>query len=281
MSARLLLSGALLCGALALPARADDERPLRGDLLHGQKLYQKATGKQAPRVDGAWLNQYPDGQALKALATGRAGFPRIKTSNALDRWDVLAYLRQSNADVSALLPDATHMLLSQGELDQYAKERLKDRARLSLGSGDEKGRVFPLFTLEGNAAEGSLVRVPEKDHKRRDKLKPSLKAGYVLFIPLRGVRGGGYEAAVVIDGDINITAIEVRAPDGTVPPDLNQAARRFVGKGGRGKYDALKAPGAGKAMQELSKPLSDGFLLAAEHVYMYEVAERDYFAFDE
>jgi hypothetical protein len=274
-----LLTASLLSLTLALPARAD-ERPLRGDLLHGQKLYQEDSGQKTPKVDGAWLNQYPDDQILKALEEGKAGFPRLKSKNALDAWDVLAYLRSANADVSQLVPSATHMLLSEGELDQYAKERLKDKARLSLGAGSDKGRVFPLFAVEG-AAGSEPVRILEKDHKNRDKLKPSLKAGYVLFVPLTSMRGGGYEAAVAIDRDIVITAVEVRGPDGTVPNDLNQAARRFVGKGGRGKYDALKAPGAGKAVQELTKPLSDGFLLGVEHIYMYEVKERDYFAFGE
>ena len=47
------------------------------------------------------------------------------------------------------------------------------------------------------------------------------------------------------------------------------------------QYAALKAGGAGKAIAELERPLSDAFLLAAEAVYMFEVVERDYFAFDD
>ena len=82
-----------------------------------------------------------------------------------------------------------------------------------------------------------------------------------------------------ISKDMQITAIEVRGPDGDAPDDLNQAAKRYVGKGARGKYTALKAPGAGRAMNDLKRPLSDAFLLAAERIYMYEVQERDYFAF--
>ena len=79
---------------------------------------------------------------------------------------------------------------------------------------------------------------------------------------------------------MKITAAVVRTPAGDAPADLNQAAQRFVGKGARGKYDALKAGGAGKAISELTEPLSDACLAAAEAVYMFEVDERDYFAFD-
>ena len=32
-------------------------------------------------------------------------------------------------------------------------------------------------------------------------------------------------------------------------------------------------------MNDLKRPLSDAFLLAAERIYMYEVVERDLFAF--
>ena len=47
-----------------------------------------------------------------------------------------------------------------------------------------------------------------------------------------------------------------------------------------GKYEALKPGGGPKVLAELQDPLSDAYLLAAEAVYMYEVDERDYFAFD-
>lgn len=141
--------------------------------------------------------------------------------------------------------------------------------------------MFALFQVESDDDASDLTRVVEKDFKRRDVLKPDKKVGYVVFMPLKGLRDGGYEAAIALSPDIEIVAVEVRAPDGTAPDDLNQAAKRFVGRGGRAKYQPLKAPGAGKAMRDLEKPLSDAFLLAAERVYMYEIKERDYFAFDE
>lgn len=274
------LASTALALVIALPVAAQDDRPLVGDPYNGAKLYKKAAGSKSAKVDGAWLNRFDDVTALKGLRSGKSGFPRIQGDNDLDRWDVLAYLRGNNADLRALLPDASHVLLSSGELDQHAEDRLKDSAGVKVSSGDEKGDVFALFALE-KAQSDDLTRVIEKDHKHRDQLKPDKKVGYVVFMPLKGLRGGGYEAAIALSPDIEILAVEVRAPDGSAPDDLNQAAKRFVGRGGRGKYQALKAPGAGQAMRQLEKPLSDAFLLGAERVYMYEVKERDYFAFDE
>lgn len=276
---RALAGCSLLLALLAGPALADDEAVLVGDPFHGARLFKKAAGSEVAKVDGAWLNRFDDGTAIKQLATGKNGFPRIKGDNELNRWDVLAYLRGRNADLETLVPGASHALLSSGELDQHAEDRLKDRAGVKAAAGDKDGAVFVLFDLDGDKAS-DLARVSEKDNKRRDKLKPDQKVGYVVFMPLRGLRGGGHEAAIALNVDMEITAVEVRAPDGTAPDDLNQAAKRFVGRGGRAKYQALKAAGAGKAMRELEKPLSDAFLVGAERIYMFEVKERDYFAFD-
>jgi hypothetical protein len=269
----------LLSCALAAPALADGERPLLGDPVNGAKLYKKASGDASPRVDGAWINKYGDSQAMTGLAKGKAGFPKVKGDNALDRWDVLAFLRGANANVLDLMPGSTHMLLSKAELDQYALERLTDQARIKVPDDMKKGHVYVFFTT--GEAKGDIRRVREKNARVRDELKPKSKSGYVVFMPLPGVRKGGHEVAFGINPDMQITTIEVRGPNGEAPADLNQAAKRYVGKGARGKYDAIKAPGAGRAMSELKKPLSEAFLLAAERIYMYEVKEREYFAFDE
>jgi hypothetical protein len=122
--------------------------------------------------------------------------------------------------------------------------------------------------------------VTPRETKRRDVLKKDKKQGYAVFVPLGGFKGGGYEAAFAIDKDMKITHVVIRDSKGREPDVLNQAAARFVGKGARGRYDELRAGGAGKAISELQTPLSQAYLLAAEAIYMFEVDERDYFAFD-
>ncbi len=259
---------------LAAVATAVDERPLVGDVQHGEKLVKEA-GVIDVKVDGAWLNQFSDEVAVQKLKSGKDGFPRIKAKNVLDLYDALAYLRSKNADLRDFVGDADHVLVAKGKLDENAVLRLKERGGMSV-DGDASVQVFALYKVGG----GGLRYVSEKDSKTRDKLKKNTKVGYVVFVPLQ-MKKGGYEAAFFVDKDIHLKDVEVRAPDGSAPADLNQAADRFVGKGARGQYDGLKAGGAGKAVGELSKPLSDAFLLGMEGVYMYEVAERDYFAFDD
>ena len=161
------------------------------------------------------------------------------------------------------------------KLDEHAQKRLTDQAKISSSAVETERRVFGLYKT---GSEG-LAFVGPKETKKRDKLKKDTKVGYVVFLPIPGFRGGKYEAAFAIDKDIRVLSVVVRAPDGSAPTDLNQAAARFVGKGARGQYAELKAGGAGKALGELARPLSDAFLLAAESVYMLEVDEREYFAF--
>lgn len=263
----------------AVPAAAGDARPpLVGDPANGEKLYKKAS-KKAVKVDGNWLNTFGEARAVRALAKGSDGFPRVRSDNSLDHYDVLAYLRSRNTDVADLQADADHVLIADPELDEHAAARLKDRAKLDAKQGDAR-RIFAFFKI-GEGGDAGLTRVFMDNHKQRDALKPKKKVGYVVFVPLKGLRGGDLEAAIAVGPDITITGLVIRGPDGETPNDLNQAARRFVGQGGRGKYDPLRAGGAGKALRELAKPLSEAFLLGMEHVYMFEVEEREYFAFDE
>jgi hypothetical protein len=250
-------------------------RPLAGDAPHGDALLQEAKAK--PRVDGAWLNSYSDAQIVARLRSGKEGFPEIETENVLDLYDVVAALRARNTDLRDLVGTSTHVLPSRTVLDEPAAVRLRDRAGIKTVTVDEKQRVFAVYKLPD--AQG-LTWVDERDSKTRDRLKRNTKTGYVVFVPFE-LRGATYEAAFAVDKDIHITSVALRGPDGSVDAELALAASRFVGKGTRGNYDALKAGGAGKAVNELAKPLSDAFLRGMEHVYMFEVAERDYFAFSD
>lgn len=261
---------ALLLGAASV------ERPVAGDVAHGDKLLKKA-GVDKVRVDGAWLNRYADADLLALLEAGKDGFPEIETDNVLDRWDVLASLRTRNTDLRDLRLGADAVLVVDTKLDDNAQKRLTDQGKLPVASIQNDRRVFALFKLGDDEA---LTYVNIKDNKKRDALKKDKKVGYVVFLPLPGLRGGGYEAAFAVDKDIRIQQVTIRGPDGSTPADLNQAAQKFVGKGTRGKYDELKSQGGTKATGELSKPLSQAFLMAMEAVYMFEIDEREYFAFD-
>jgi hypothetical protein len=263
--------------ALALTLVLAADRPIAGDVVHGDQLLKDADA--AVRVDGAWINRYPDEVILKLLEGGKDGFPAIESDNLLDRWDVLAALRQRNTDLRDLTNDATHVYVAETKLDENAEQRLKEQAKLSAAKIETSRRVFALFALE-NGDKSAFTFIGAKETKKRDVLKKDKKVGYAVFVPLVGFKGGGYEAAFGIDKDMKITQVVVRDGKGGTPDDLNQAAQRFLGKGARGKYDELKAGGAGKAVADLQRPLSDAYLAGAEAIYMFEVDERDYFAFD-
>lgn len=269
---------ALAC--LPLPTAAKNELPLRvGDEVHGAALLDAASAQKV-RVEGNWLNRFGDEEAVAAIASGKDGFPKLPGASLLDRYDVLERLKRSNTDVATLQPSADHALYAEPALDGPAVARL-GAAGIRAAEGSAR-QLFTLYRLSpGQEAPAHVVRVPIRNSKKRDLLKPSSKVGYVVFMPLPGVRGGDLEVALSLAPNMVLKSIVVRAADGSLPEDLNQAARKYVGQGARGKYAALRAAGAGKAVSELAKPLSEAYLLAAEHVYMFEVDERDYFAFDD
>jgi hypothetical protein len=261
----------LLAATLAVAASADD-RPILGDVVHGQQVY---TGDV--RVDGAWLNRYPDDVIVKLLQKGTEGFPAVDSDNPLDRWDVLALLRSKNTDLRDLAGAATHVLIADTVLDENAAKRLTEEGKLNRFDKDR--RVYVLYKLDDDKGAGSkMTFVSLKESKKRDALKKDKKLGYVVFAKLD--MRGGTEVAFAVDKDIRITDVLVRGKDGSVPVDLQQAAKRFIGKGARGKYDEVRAGGAGKAVGELSTSFSEAFLAAMESVYMYEIDEREYFQFD-
>ncbi len=272
-------SSLLLLSVAAIAA----ERPIIGDVANGERLLSAAGAKV--KVDGAWLNALPDPALVKALENGRNGMPEIEGDTVLDAWDVLAAYRAKNTDLRDLAGVADTVVIAETKLDDNAKERLKGQGKISPSKIDDKRRVFALFDVDGDGdgkgvGAGDFTFISAKETRKRDTLKRDKKVGYAVFLPLPGFRGGKYEIAFGIDKDMKITEAFIRADNGDAPADLNQAAQRFVGKGARGKYDSLKAGGAGKAISELAGPLSDAYLLAAEAIYMFEVEERDYFAFD-
>lgn len=280
---RLVPAGLLLVATQAVAAVTAPDPPLVGDVHHGELLLTKS-GEEV-RVDGAWLNGLPDEAVLAKLEKGADGFPRVDSRNVLDRWDVLAALRAKNTDLRDLRMGADTVLVFGTRLDEHAEKRLTDQAKVAAAAIEAERRVFALFKLDEKAEKkgdkDALDYVYEKETRKRDKLKKNTKVGYVVFVKLPGFRGGQYEAAFAVDKDIRIQKVVIRAPDGSVPTDLNQAASRFAGKGARGQYAALKAGGAGKAIGELERPLSEAFLMGMEAVYMFEVNEREYFAFDD
>ena len=75
-----IISAVLLLSLATLAA----ERPLIGNAKNGDESGRSAGFE--PKVDGAWLNQFPDDVIIEKLVKGDAGFPQIDSENVLDRW---------------------------------------------------------------------------------------------------------------------------------------------------------------------------------------------------
>ena len=237
----------LTAAATASTSSTDDTAVSIGDLQNGAKLWKKSS-KKAVKVNGNWANKYSNATMKKALTSGKGGFPKIKSDNVLDIYDVIALIRSKNTYLDALVPEASHVLLGKGVLDEYAEQRLVD-AKITVGKADKKRRVFALFNLKERAPHAALKRVKTKNSRMRDKLTPKKGVAYAVFVKLDGFRDGKYEAGFVVDRDIKIQHVVIRDKDGNEPADLNRAAARLKGRGDRGKYKALKLPGRGKAIK--------------------------------
>src|SRR5687767_13522523 len=108
-----MITAAILTLALAA------DRPIAGDVVHGDQLLKEA--EATVRVDGAWINRYPDEVILRLLESGKDGFPEVDSDNLLDRWDVLAALRTRNSDLRDFSGDATHVYVAETKLDENAE----------------------------------------------------------------------------------------------------------------------------------------------------------------
>lgn len=279
----LLALVALFLGASTAQAKETEAR--FGDHRNGKKLFdaltEKCQDKCGPvlRVDSLNNGNRISVQTNKALlASIRNGVEdndnvRDKLS-LLDLIDIVTHLRNHNSALKDFGLDANRAFHGTGTLDEYAKERLEKEGGVLAPKDQDSFKIVAFYNVPD--AKGALRVVPD-DLTQRDVLEPNLVEGFAVFMPLRNFKGGEYEIAIAVDKNIRIKKVVIRAPDGTAPKDLNRAARRFVGKGSRGKYRRLRSGGAGLA-KKLEKSVTEAFLLGMEAVYMYERDERERFA---
>jgi hypothetical protein len=281
------LFGTLLFSLLnAGPSFAKDKQVRFGDVRNGEKLFKQITEKcrntcgdimkQDALSNGNRIS-VKSNKGLIRMIQGDIGSSDVieKTPSLLEMIDIVTYLRAHNTDLSDLGIKANRAFHGTGTLDEFARERLEKEGGVLPPKGEEASFKIVAFYSIPNVT-GALKVVPD-NLSQRDVLEPNLVTGFAVFMPLEKFKGGGYEVAIGVDQDIRIKNIFIRAPDGSLPASLNRAARRFIGKGLRGKYSPLRSGGAGD-VRLLQKPLTKAFLLGMEAVYMYEQSERERFA---
>jgi hypothetical protein len=263
--------------------KSDDVR--FGDARNGSKLFKQLIEKcrescgdvmkQDSLSNGNRISIKSNKGLIRLIQDGIASSDNVdKTPSLLDMIDLVTHLRANNTNLSDFGLTANRAFHGTGTLDEFARERLEKEGGVLPPKGEASFRIVAFYSVPD--ANGPLKVVPD-NLSQRDVLEPNLITGFAVFMPLDNFKGGGYEVAIGVDQNIRIKNIFIRAPDGSAPASLNRAARRFIGKGRRGKYSKLRSGGAGDA-KRLEKPLTKAFLLGMEAVYMYEQSERERFA---
>ena len=269
----------------AQPGLAKDPEARFGDHRNGKKLFEDLTGKcrdkcgAVLKVDslnnGNRISVQSNKALLSSIQNGIGDNDSVSEKlSLLDMIDIVTHLRNHNTALKDFGLDANRAFHGTGTLDEYAKERLEKEGGVLAPKGRDSFKIVAFYKVPD--AKGPLRVVPD-DLTQRDILEPNLVTGFAVFMPLKNYKGGDYEVAIAVDKDIRIKNVVIRAPDGSAPRDLNRAARRFIGKGNRGKYRRLRSGGAGLG-KKLEKSITEAFLVGMEAVYMYERDERERFA---
>lgn len=274
---------ALFCTGSALA-----EAPIQGDAANGAALFKVscaschgAAGRGSAGVpslrDPAFLAAHSDEELALAIvkgapSTGSSGampsFPRFPE---LDRWDLLAYLRQGEPRVADYFPNAALFTAQDYKLDKYARLRATEALGRPLTAAEG---ALTVVTFYGQGNGGAGPRFVEQDPVSLDKLKPKEGVGYLVFVELP--RGDGHGTAtygLALDREGKLLAIASYA--GLVHPAFDRAYQPYVGMGHKGKDAALK-PAKGRAPPaRLAIAFNRAFVRALEAVTMADKDERD------
>lgn len=279
------LSALLLAPGLMLATAASaTDAPRLGDAANGAAIWKascaschdsRGNAAKAPSLfDSDRFNAGSAPRWVKMLTRGQRGHKSMGRGATLNAWDALSYVADRNTAIADLKVPGDALFVGKGTFDEYAIERVEEAIKRKLTDGEKVRRVFAFYELGG---EG-MKRIPNNP-QAREVLLPEKQRGFAVVVPLQGFRDGVWEATFVVDKDIRIVDVVVRDQNGDAPRDVNRAARRFIGKGGRGKYAKLRPAGADRVAKRLAKPLTDAFLLGMEAVYMFERDEKERFEF--
>ncbi len=287
------LAGLMFLLPLAALAADAAPRPLKGDVVHGKKLYDQhclschgsnGVGKDdgVRLTDSGRLNAVSDARLLDILREGDSARPKKKRHfklpsdvELLDAWDIIGFLRNRTVEVSEMAPEADRYIALAYVPDEFGLERLKKTLGKDIKADDAKLHVFTAY----KTGWGGGIQLLPNDPKILDKLKKNMKVGYMVAVPLEGQERPTELVLSLDHKTFAITGARALTWDGSPQPELDKQLARFVGKGDRrvsGQAKAvLKAGGGGKNFAALETAVTEAFVRGAECVTAYEVAERD------
>ena len=290
-----------LAAAMALPAAASAEAPIRGDAVRGEQIYrmecaachggdlrgaadwaklsrEKGLGQLPDLRDAAYLAVRSDAQLRSAIrqGTGRNGtIPGHTFGSALSSlevWDLVQYLRDGVLTVADLYPQAAKFTAKDFAIDVHGQARLKDGAGLTLAPDETK--VVVLTVYKGEKTDSAIQLVPWKP-VNLDLLKADDRLGFLVFeeVLLPGeTEKAGLGLAIARDGKIQ--KIVLKMADAKKRAEHEKLLSSFVGMGER-KPVKLKAPKNVRGAEKYEALVTRVLARAAEGIAAYDKSERE------
>jgi hypothetical protein len=248
-----------------------------GDLTNGKALIKAHCSAcvTATLHDPMALANSGEAAIRQGLARGKglgplAGWDGSKL-HELEAWDIIRYLRQYSISIADLFPDATHYSIEESTPNEWGRERLWRKAKIFKAEPTDaqvKGKVIVVWQapgakgLQNVSGDTSVIGGFERDQKK-------------AFILLRLITVGkkSFHLGLAL-GQQNLKVIAARAvtTDGSKPSASARAVRSgCLGKGRRDNYRRFTCGRSGA----LARPLWNAFILGAEQIYAYEIAERE------
>ncbi|MBI5511585.1 MAG: hypothetical protein HY903_22745 [Deltaproteobacteria bacterium] len=261
------------------PLPAPEPKVTLGNLPHGKALCEARCKKDIP---GA----LPKGGAPEFLRSDfaaaldddgllKATLDDGPALSAMERIDVLAYLRTLHWGVTELFPEARAFVAKEFTVNDHGKERIAETLKVNLDDADLTGVVFVAYKLDGHHPVAKFIKYD--DRVARDQLSRKNKLGYVVFLSIpKDNRAVELAVALGKEPVYPIVALHARDAKSRTDYDLNRALKTFVGQGHFNDPKSLKKGAA--ALQAKMIPI---YFRAAELTTMYYADEREFTAFDD
>lgn len=296
-----------LSAAMALPAVAGAEAPLRGDTVRGEQLFRmecsgchgadargaaewkalsrdKGLGQLPDLRDAAYLAQRSDAQLRAAIRKGSgrkgaiAGHAFGAALSSLETWDLVQYLRDGVLTVADLYPTAAKFTAKDFAIDVHGQARLKDGAGVVLAA--DEATVVVLTVYGGEKDESGNVRLVPWKPVELDLLKAGDRLGFLVFddVLLPG-ETQKTQLGMAIGRDGKIARIVLLMADAKRRAEHEKALAGYVGQGER-KPTRLKAPKGVRGAEKYLAIVTRAHARATEGIAMYDKSERDRTMFD-
>lgn len=250
-----------------------------GDAMHGKALCEARCKKdvaaaglqgQAPTYLASEFAAALDDRGLLTAMLAPGG-----SLSAMERANLVYYLRSLHLPVQDFFPNAAHVLTNSFTINQYGKERLADTAGLKLTDDESTATVFVIYKSDTPTPSPMLINYD--DRVARDRLKKGNKIGYLVFLSLKGDnKGKELGIAMGLEPTYPIEKLIARDASGKRDTGFNKSLDAFVGQG---KFNDKKS--LAKGPTAVANKLLPTYLTAAELATMYYADEREFTAFDD